>query len=130
MPIDILGSGYIKIAILVATLLSGMYLEHKIEDLYYSSKITTLENSVNEFKTAYNSVAGSLVKQNAGIQDLENKTKEKEEQVKMAQEIARSSSKQLYEQAKEIMQLKENNSSNSCLDASKLIDTELAKERK
>lgn len=134
--LDFLPIKYWKIAGIVAIFLAGAFSGYKLTSWYYQeditdlkSEISTLEVNIKQYETAYLELSRLTAKQNEAVIDLERKQLAKTKEIEIAQKAARNASKALYDDASTLLRKTSNNATNACLEASKLIDEELSKER-
>lgn len=118
---------YSKLIIALVILLLGLFSGYKVTYWYYISKISELEYKVQEYTSAYSSLAETTNKQNSAIIDLQSKQSAKQEEIELAQYKAKKEADNYKKKASEI--LKQQSSGDKCRDASMLIDNELKKER-
>ena len=119
----------LKLGVICTICITCFFAGYRFSSNIYKPRIEELQVQVKSYEDAYLHLSSLTAKQNSTVEDLESKGKEKELQVKKAQDKAKQFSSELYKQAEEILKLK-NTTNDVCLDASDLIEKELAKERK
>lgn len=122
-------TSYTKIILASIIFLSGVFAGHRVTYWYYSGEVNELKGAITQYESAYNSLAESTKKQNEEILKMKSLQKKKAEELEVAQKAARNAAKTLYDDASTLLRKTSNNASDACLDASKLIDEELSKER-
>lgn len=127
--LDLLPFNYIRIAAIVGVFLAGCFLSYKVTSSFYTEEVINLESSLKQYQSVYSALSELSQKQSNKIAEMKQLQDKKSKEIEVAQNAARGASKRLYDEANALARKKADSASEACVEASKLIDEELKKER-